>query len=97
MTAPPVAEATPELRTLECAFGLPDYSVPVEAAKEYMRTSGTYFTRQHARRFITAVKRAWDEVRLDAQVKGKREDPTGWVAVRRVLAQQRNDPQRRNR
>lgn len=89
MTSPPVAEATDELRTLECVFGLTDYSEPVEAAKEYMRSSGRYFTRQHSRRFITAVKKAWDEVRLDAQVKGRREDPTGWVAVRRVLSQEK--------
>ena len=98
MTSPPLAEATQELRTLECAFGLTDYSVPVEAAKEYMRNSGQHFTRQHSRRFISAVKGAWDAAMLDASVKGKREDPTGWEAVRRVLSQQeRNDPQRYQR
>lgn len=58
------------------------------AAKEYMRSSGLYFTHQHSRRFIAAVKAAWDEVHLDASVKGKKEDPTGWQAVRRVLGQQ---------
>lgn len=81
--------ATPqELRTHR-AIELPtEYTVPVEAAKEYMRSSGLYFTRQHSRRFISAVKDAWDAVKLDASVKGKREDPTGWEAVRRVLAQQ---------
>lgn len=88
----------PELRTHR-AIGLPtEYTVPVEAAKEYMRSSGLYFTRQHSRRFIAAVKDAWDAVKLDASVKGKREDPTGWEAVRRVLSQQeRNDPQRYQR
>lgn len=90
------ATTASELRTHR-AIGLQDLidcTPAVLAAKRYMDEHQFYFSHQHRRRFIAAVRKAYSEVMLGRRDKRYDEDRIAWKVVERIAKAQKEKERR---